>query len=85
MLMMSLLPGLSGLVLLRRLWLTLIGSRALFLGVVVLCFGLYDLVGIRLGRVGTTFLMLLMVLVFSCIVTLLLPHCLTCDVDLRRL
>ena len=74
----------------RLLLLTLIGSVVVlslagvwFLGVVVLCFGLFGLVVTRCGRFVTMFLMLLMVLVFSCIVTLPLPHCLTCDVPGR--
>ena len=70
--------GWFGLVLLRLLLLTLIGSvgdlslaGVWFLGVVVLWFGLFGLVVTRYGRFGTTFLMLLMVLVYKAVKSVL--------------
>ena len=45
--------------------------------VVVLCFGLFGLVGIRSRRLVAMFLMSTMLLISFCIVTLLSLHCLT--------
>ena len=52
-------------------------GRGWFWGVVVLCLGLCGLVVTGCGRLVAMFLMLMMLLMSSCIVTLLSPHCLT--------
>ena len=88
---MFLVHGLSGLVLVRLLLLTLIGfaevlslAGAWFLGGGAFCSGLSGLVVTGCGRLEVTLLMLMMLLMSSCIVTLQLLPCLICGVGLRR-